>query len=63
LWTLAKEILKGKKKIGKDDEFAFKPEEFEMAEGEIQDEPRSRERDEEGGERKGPRGFGGILSC
>ena len=55
LWTLAKEILKGKKKIGKDDEFAFKPEDFEMAEGEIQDEPRSRERDEDGEKKGGPR--------
>ncbi|HLE07646.1 MAG TPA: 30S ribosomal protein S2 [archaeon] len=53
LWTLAKEILKARKQIEKDEDFSAKPEEFEMAEGEIQDEPRSRERDEEGGERKG----------
>src|SRR3989338_8144020 len=53
LWTLAKEILKARKQIEKDEDFSAKPEEFEMAEGEIQDDPRSRERDEEGGERKG----------
>lgn len=59
LWTLAKEILKNKKKIEKDEDFAFKPEDFEMAEGEIPEEPRSREREEDG-ERKGGPKRGGM---
>ncbi len=58
LWFLAREILKERKKIEKDEDFSVKPEEFEMAEGEIQDEPRPREKEEEG-ERRGPRSFGG----
>ena len=61
LWFLAREILRERKKIEKDEDFSVKPEEFEMAEGEIQEEPGVREKREreEGGERKGPRSFGG----
>ena len=61
LWFLAREILRERKKIEKDEDFSVKPEEFEMAEGEIQEEPgvrEKREREEEGGGRRGPRGAG-----
>lgn len=60
-WALAREILREKKKIEKDEDFVVKPEEFEMAEGEIQDEPgvrEKREREEEGGRRGAGRAGG-----